>query len=223
MGQVRHVFAVVGFVGKLADVFAVDLAQPQFQAFGQDVHLVAGVIDVKFPGGIEADLFHDAVEGVPVGGGPGADDVQRPGGIGADKFQQHLLPLPVFGIAKFGAQFVDVPKRLLIKRRGDLKIDEARPGYSDALEILVLDEFLQEFLRQFLGGGLVLFGQDHGGVGGIVPVFGIVGHLDREFLVVAEFQRVQSLGDMVMYNAFDHIAVSSALSPASSANNRSIL
>jgi len=117
LGQVLDVFTVISLIGEITNALALQLSETQFQRFGQDVHLIAGVVDIKLPGGVVAHKLHDPVESVSKGGGPGANDVERAGGIGTHKFQQDLFALAEISGRVVLSLAVDSPQHHLIEGR----------------------------------------------------------------------------------------------------------
>src|SRR6185312_13138474 len=83
-------------VGQLGDVFARVAALGHGQAvqavvdrLREDVHLVAGVVDVVLAGDVGAAGLEHAGDRIAQGGPTGVPDVQRPGGVRGDEFHVH--------------------------------------------------------------------------------------------------------------------------------------
>jgi hypothetical protein len=175
--QIFHIVAAVAAFGKfhrLPHLFPIAIPEGPAEV----VHLVAGVVDVVFPGNGISRRRHQIGKDVPHHGAAGVADMQRARRIGADKFHLHLLAPAKIHPA------VSIPLRMHGRQPSrpglcpDEEIHEAGAGnfnpIQDPLRIL-------NGLRQGIGkqsGILFLPGsQNHGEIRGVIAVRRVFRHL----------------------------------------------
>ncbi|OQA34525.1 MAG: hypothetical protein BWY57_00381 [Betaproteobacteria bacterium ADurb.Bin341] len=101
--HVAHIRPLVG-IGRKGDDDAIQfqIAQPRRQ--GQDVHLPAGIIDVKLARHFPAGKRQQVGQRSTVGGTAAMPDMQRPGRVGGNEFNLNFLPPAQNKAAKISAQ-----------------------------------------------------------------------------------------------------------------------
>ena len=114
----------------------------------QQSNLPAGIIDIIFPIGSEADGFIKIHHDITDGGSPGADDIQWSCGIGADKFNLNFDPVSPITASESVAGENHISQRLPIIIPAEIKIDKTR---SRDLNLVDDTWFNVQNFKDFLG------------------------------------------------------------------------
>ena len=157
------------------------LQVPHRQRSAEFIDLVAGVVDVEFPGDAVAAPFQGGGQAVADGAAAGVAHVHGAGGVGGNKFHHDLFAAAVIAAAEGFALLQHLPGEGSKPGLLHVEIDEAGPGDLAALhrqgaEIKPLRQQRGKLLRGHAHGA----GVDHGGVGGKVAVGGIAGDLHHK-------------------------------------------
>jgi hypothetical protein len=176
----RHqIIAGIQPVRNRADILAERLAVPQEGGPREHVDLGAGVVDVIFPGDVEAGRHQQARQSIAEHRAAAMTDMHRPRRVGRDVFHIDLLggadgaPAVAGAIAQNGAQRIGPDRGL------EGQVDEAGTGDLDRRDQGVGAQFAGNRLGEVFRLRLRLFGQHHRRVGCHVAMGNIPGRLDH--------------------------------------------
>ena len=156
------------------------LQAAHLQAFAQQAHLAAAVVEVVLAGDLPAGGRQQVGDGVAQHRAPGVADGQRAGGVGADELDLRLAAFAGIGVAEGLGRGLDHLDLLGQPGVGQGEVDEAgRHHVGLAQEIgrgQAVDDLLGDLDRRHLGRP----GRLHGDVGRVVAVLRVFGMLDGE-------------------------------------------
>src|SRR5205807_7302346 len=101
---------------------------PQPHAYGEDVHLPPGVVDVVLASDVEANRDENVGERRPVRSLASVTHVQRTRRVRGDELHQHPLALAEIAAAVALAKLVDAGELERVSLRGQEEVDEAGSG-----------------------------------------------------------------------------------------------
>ena len=182
----RHaadVVAVVAVFRKRHGVFPQrDLQIARLDAFSEEFHLVAGVVDIELAPDVAAGPVQHGSQGVAQYAPAGVADGHGARGIGGDELHHDLLAGPPIGPAVVGSLPLDVHEQFLIPAVREPEIQKAGTGSlggakEAAFQRKVADERLRDFARRHAQGLRAV----HRVVGRVVAVFRVTGDLHAAF------------------------------------------
>ena len=147
-----------------------DLQVAARDRLGEDVHLVAGIVDVELAGDLVAGEFHDAAQGVAQGCPAAVAQVHGAGGVGRDELDVDLGALAHGAAAKAAALLADAAEHALQSCVGEAQVDEAGSGDLDGAQQLAALEVLDEDGCDVARVHVRLLGASHGNGGSPVTV-----------------------------------------------------
>src|SRR5690606_36600754 len=179
VGHVLDVVAVVGLRRPLR-VARLEPAQARLHRARQVLDLHAGVVVVELALDLPAVGVEHAGDAVADRRGAAVAHVQRAGRVGRDVFHAGGAALAGGVAAVLGAVAQHAGDLALPRARGQVEVDEARPGDLHPGDVVAGGEGLDQRLGQRARVGARGLGQQHRRVGGEVAMLAGLGALDHE-------------------------------------------